>query len=830
LAKRSLPLWETLRHPVKSASPEDRVKLNTATLTIFMKTHLILRFVVASLFSTVIARAGADNVIVFIGDGMGFNHVKAGRAVVNGNTAAALGLENLGVAGSSITKLPDGTITDSATAGTALATGYQHPVNGIISMGYDYSIKTSILEIAKAKGMRTGIITTDDIGGATPGAFGAHEPDRNLMADIRYDYIWDDTTYHHLASLPNILLGGGYNDPAIISSPNLTYVGLAQLQNYQCVFDYSSLLAATVPNNRLIGLFCATWTPMTGMAYRTSSTQPTLSQMVNKALSQLQNPNGFFLMVESANIDKFSHSNDRNFVFEVSELDLAVQAALAWKNAHLSENTLILVTADHETGGVSVPDQTITPGTVPTINFSSTGHTTANVPIFATWPAGLNGLTLDNTEVFNLMEDFVNFSTGGKPPVIDGLAVSGITETGATFQWSTTEPSTSELLVDGHTSQNPTRSTAHVMACTDLLPGTPYDVTVGSTDLGGFQGTATISFTTKLSDFNAKVAGEPVVTIGSVSGTAQGVTAPDDGEVQTFTEVPSGAGSRVEVLYTLHSPAGLAEIDALTIQGKFSWTQQDAADPLVMEIRARSPGGDIWQPITLPFQAAPVSSYMDETGNVAIRFTDSASIRRERKDVLTVDYLLGQVTLGSTAPVVPPPANLQVTGVSSSSVTLSWTDSANATGYYLWRYTSTAGWTIAAQLSENATTVTDSDLIPGTDYTYVVRAFNAEAYADSAFVRVTTAEGLLAPTNLKASVAKGTINLAWTDNNTLETGYQILRGNSVDDFAIIATVGFNVTAYADKTVVRGTTYYYQVSAIYGANAGPVSSTVSVVAR
>ena len=77
--------------------------------------------------------------------------------------------ETLPYQGQAVTTLPNGTVTDSATAGTALATGYQHPANGIISMGANNSIKTTILELAKAKGLRTGIITTDSISGATPG-------------------------------------------------------------------------------------------------------------------------------------------------------------------------------------------------------------------------------------------------------------------------------------------------------------------------------------------------------------------------------------------------------------------------------------------------------------------------------------------------------------------------------------------------------------------------------------------------------------------------------------------------------------------------------------
>ena len=79
----------------------------------------------------------ADNVVLFIGDGMGWNHVKAGRVLANGNSQTRLAFERLGYTAECITVLPNGDPTDSATAATALATGYQHPVNGVISMGAD---------------------------------------------------------------------------------------------------------------------------------------------------------------------------------------------------------------------------------------------------------------------------------------------------------------------------------------------------------------------------------------------------------------------------------------------------------------------------------------------------------------------------------------------------------------------------------------------------------------------------------------------------------------------------------------------------------------------
>ena len=273
-----------------------------------------------------LVQAAGPNIVIFIGDGMGFEHVQAGRLYRNGSDAQPLAFETLLYHGQAVTKLPDGTITDSATAGTALATGYQHTANGVISMGADDSIKTTILELARAKGLRTGIVTTDSISGATPGAFGAHEPNRTLEADIRYDYLLDDTTYPHAASRPDVLFGGGYDDSHTIPGPNQTYVAIALSLGYAFVETASALLQLAPTEDYALGLFGTSWAPMDSFVTG-NSLQPLLPQMVSKALNLLQNNNGagFFLMVEGALIDKLSHSNDRNFTPEVAQLDLAVQ-------------------------------------------------------------------------------------------------------------------------------------------------------------------------------------------------------------------------------------------------------------------------------------------------------------------------------------------------------------------------------------------------------------------------------------------------------------------------------------------------------------------------
>lgn len=784
------------------------------------------------------AQAAGPNIVLFIGDGMGFEQVQAGRLYRNGNDTTPLAFETLLYHGQAVTTLPDGTITDSATAGTALATGYQHPSNGTISMGANNSIKTTLLERAKAKGLRTGIITTDSISGATPGAFGAHEPDRSYEADIRYDYLMADTTYGHAASLPNVLFGGGFDDPYVIPGLNATYVAYANSLGYLFA-KTANELSLMPPTDHALGLFGTAWAPMDSFVANNSA-QPRLPQMVNQALSLLGNNGGagFFLMAEGALIDKLCHSNDRNFIPEVAQLDLAVAEAFAWAT-QTGQPLLVVVTADHETGGVSVPDgQAITPGTLPNLTFSSTGHTSAKVPVYANWPAALEGQIIDNTEVFYLMEDYLE---GGKPPAITDLSVSGITETSATVKWNTVEPSDSQAALSAIAEPfvNGTRVLAHTLLCTGLDPGTTYTVTASSKDLAGYAGTATTEFTTLLPSYDAVVQANPAVTLGTLAGSYAAVTALNDGLTQTLMEVTAGAGASLEVEYTLHTPAAPSQIASLELYGAVSWTLKDGtSDTLVTEVRVRAPGGGFaWERIVLdaqlPFLAAPASSYVDAGGNVVLRFTDSANVRRERKDTLAVDYLVGKVECQSQPPpALTAPANLAATATDTS-IALTWSDANGESGYDIWRTTGTSGWVFVDTIAADQTTYTDAGLTASTTYTYVVRAFNRQSYADSLPAQATTPAAepqLFVVENLTAKSVKGVINLAWTDTNTSEICYEVWRSESGGTATLCTTLPENSTKYTDPQVTKGITYQYQVRAILGETLGPLSSPVTVTVR
>jgi hypothetical protein len=337
---------------------------------------------------------------------------------------------------------------------------------------------------------------------------------------------------------------------------------------------------------------------------------------------------------------------------------------------------------------------------------------------------------------------------------------------------------------------------------------------------------------------DAIVLANPVVTLGTLAGNFAAVTAPNDGLTQTITEVTSGAGSRLQVEYTLHTVAVRSEITSLALYGAVSWTLKDgASDSLVTEVRVAAPGGGYaWEKVALngqtPFQAEPPSSYVDASGNLVIRFTDTASIRRERKDTLAVDYLVGIVGCSQQPPPAPTvPANLVATANGSSAITLNWTDSSNETGYDIWRYLEASGWVFVGSAAANAVTYTDTGLAGSTTYAYVVRAFNAQSYADSAPASATTGvPALEMPENLAAKVSRGSIALTWTDTNTGETACQVWRAVGDGAAVLLATLPANAVSYTDNAVTKGVTYKYQVRAMLGTTAGPLTSPVSATAR
>ncbi len=253
-------------------------------------------------------------------------------------------------------------VTDSAAAGTAMATG-QRVDNGVISMAIpgDGSELLTALEHFKAAGKRTGLVTSDSMTGATPAAFGAHEPSRNRMAAIADDYFTQ--------TRPNVLFGGGG-----IGAATALAAGYIVVTNLE---QFIALDPTTATN--VAGLFGSGPLPF---ALDGPGAYPSLAEMTEAALSVLANgQSGFFLVVEAGTIDHACHINDLpRMIMDVLEFERAVRIVADWAVDH--DNTLVLVTADHETGGLKVVNSNGT-SAAPTVQWSHRNHTAAKVRLWA---------------------------------------------------------------------------------------------------------------------------------------------------------------------------------------------------------------------------------------------------------------------------------------------------------------------------------------------------------------------------------------------------------------------------------------------------------------
>lgn len=354
-----------------------------------------------------VTSAAPRNVILLIGDGMGFEHVKAGSLYATGREDG-LFLQSLPYKAQARTisvppvDLKPGRVhvTDSAAAATALATGHK-VYNGVVSVAMpgDGQPYKTVLESFAASGKKTGLVTTDSIAGATPAGFGAHSSGRGNGTEIIDCYL--------KTVRPDVLLGGGYSTKDFVLT-----AAMVQAAGYKAVTN-SGELAAVHPDQciRLFGVFGKGTIPFqadkiaaaTQPAKADLLRMPGLPQMATVALATLSHEKkGFFLMIEGALIDKAAHKNDlERCVPEVVEFDKTVKAVIAWARHH--KDTLVLVTADHATGGLHVV-KSCGKGQMPEVTWSTGGHTGANVPVYA-WGAGgkqVRGI-LDNTDIYRLM-------------------------------------------------------------------------------------------------------------------------------------------------------------------------------------------------------------------------------------------------------------------------------------------------------------------------------------------------------------------------------------------------------------------------------------------
>ena len=251
-----------------------------------------------------------------------------------------------GTVGLLVTSSHDAYVTDSAAAGSAMATGFKVN-NGVVSIGPDGRSMPTVMEAAKAQGKRIGLVTTATIYDATPAAFSIHAMSRDVSQALVDQY---------LALEPDVLMGGGaeYFLPQGVSRGKRTdgrdIIAAFRARGYEVVRNTAQLRSAAGP--KLLGLFADEF--MDFEIDRDSAKEPTTAEMTAAALNALSKngPNGFVLLIENENVDTAGHANDAaSLMRALWAFDDAVKVALEFQRS--SPDTLVIITGDHETGGFS---------------------------------------------------------------------------------------------------------------------------------------------------------------------------------------------------------------------------------------------------------------------------------------------------------------------------------------------------------------------------------------------------------------------------------------------------------------------------------------------
>lgn len=314
------------------------------------------------LFSSVFAEKLPRNVIFLIGDGMGISQIYSGM-VANNNKLA---LEQFTHVGFSKTYSSNKFTTDSGAGGTALACGVKTK-NGMIGMTPDSLPAQSIIELASKNHMSTGIVVASSLTHATPASFIAHQVNRNRYEEIAADYLKTDI---------DVIIGGGrkyFEDR--IDGRNLT--DELKAKKYQIAYNIEEV--RRVQSGKLAGLLYDDQNPP--MPQR-GTMLPDASTLAIQLLHNTKKR--FFLMIEGSQLDWAGHENNtKQLVKEMLDFDQTIACALNF--AKKDGNTLVIVTSDHETGGMSILNGKFGSDEM-TAFYSTKDHSGIPVPVFAYGP------------------------------------------------------------------------------------------------------------------------------------------------------------------------------------------------------------------------------------------------------------------------------------------------------------------------------------------------------------------------------------------------------------------------------------------------------------
>ena len=361
------------------------------------------------------------NVIYLIGDGMGFGAVSSLLL----SEEEVTGFELAPVIGLSETCSADSYVTDSAAGGTALATGTRTN-NGYVGADPEGKQLTSILRKAQTMGKKTAIVVNTTLTEATPGAFYAGVDSRKKVFDIAKQFTESGVDVaigggldHFIArpdslDLTATLIEKGYdvylNWETVLKTDSDKFVGILPLYDLHRREENNGTASAAEGQEVCLAAQLAALNEETEV---THLSEPTvyLEKATSKALEVLSrdNKDGFFLMIESAIIDGYGHNNDsEGMIVEMKEFDCTLNKMIEYVNQH--PETLLVVTADHETGGTGVYYSGHKPGSgIPVrLKFSTSGHTGTVVPIFA-YGAGAENFAgvMKNTDIPKKIEELM---------------------------------------------------------------------------------------------------------------------------------------------------------------------------------------------------------------------------------------------------------------------------------------------------------------------------------------------------------------------------------------------------------------------------------------
>lgn len=327
---------------------------------------------------TITTSDNIKNVILIVGDGMGFNHINNAKTYFEIDD---LIFENDYI--SSVNTSSKSIIaTDSAAAATAMATGV-NVYNKKIGMDGSKTL-TNIMELAQQNDMLTGIITTDNLFGATPAGFSSHTSNRKNTSDI----------VSQQANSNIDLMVGEYSNEYYNSKQKFENNNYVMCDNTESLFNTNNNQNVIANLNNLKSIYNTNY-----------SNQINLNDIVKFALEFLDNENGFVLLIECAHIDKFSHDKkiydalcEVNTLFDVSET--------CYNFAKNRNDTAVLITADHETGGLK---QANSKQDIKNNLYTKSSHSSKNVPFYA-YNCSFKNVKdeVKNTFIFEVCKDIVN--------------------------------------------------------------------------------------------------------------------------------------------------------------------------------------------------------------------------------------------------------------------------------------------------------------------------------------------------------------------------------------------------------------------------------------